>query len=477
MRRVPMKPMRTILLIVLIGSGAAMSASGAEQGAELRLQGSGPYFTVEIPIALRSRAATTDLRDVHVVNSRNEPLPFAWLDAMPGVSELHEQPVPIFQVPGPASGAKPTPPRSWILDARAVKGSMLDLELVLADSARGVFGVMVETSADIQHWYRVQSSAQIVSLEHQGQRLSSTRIDLAGTAGGYLRLTALPGSLLIPLQSASASSIDEQPGARPMQWSDATSPTGCRASDCDYALPKNVPLEELQWQLPEPNALARVSLLGSLDQDVPAEVHEWHRKHHHHHPLRALRHKSAAPATTSGTAWMDLGTDDVYWLKLPEGEVRSAPTVVNGGFYSVLRVQTPGPITQLGAQPPRLRIGARARIAVFLARGPAPYRMLWGDAKASSTAVSLAQLMPARKRGGPLPSDTAFPLLEVTLPVAASSPAPQQPAAVPRTNPVGLWAALLAGLAAMAVMAWTLLRGKPTGAVVHTPNGGSTTPE
>jgi hypothetical protein len=194
--------------------------------------------------------------------------------------------------------------------------------------------------------------------------------------------------------------------------------------------------------------------------------------------LRALRHKSAPSANTNAPAWVELGSDDVYWLKLREGEVRSAPTMVNGGFYSALRVQTPGPIAQLGAQPPRLRIGARARTAVILARGPAPYRVSWGDAKAASTAVPLAQLMPARKRGAPLPSDTALPLLEAApSPVAASSPPRLQPTAAPRNNPIGLWAALLAGLAAMAAMAWTLLRSKPSVAAATSVSDGSTSPE
>jgi hypothetical protein len=191
-----MKSLVAFILSSVVGCLACAPARAEVQGAELRLQGGGPYYTLQLPMALRSRAAAADLHDLHVLNARGEPLPFAWVDVVPVSTQEHEQAVPIFKVPGPASGAKPTAPRSWLLDARAVEGCMTTLELTLPESTRGVFSPVVETSADMQHWRVVQASAQVISLEHQGQRLTSTVIDLAGTPGSYVRLTALPRSLL-----------------------------------------------------------------------------------------------------------------------------------------------------------------------------------------------------------------------------------------------------------------------------------------
>lgn len=461
-----MKSLVAFIVSSVVGCLAFGPACAAAQSSELRLQGRGPYYTLQVPMALRSRAASADLHDFHVLNARGEPLPFAWVDALPGSTQAHEQAVPIFKVPGPASGAKPTAPRSWLLDARAVKGCMTELELTLPQATRGVFNLMVETSSDMQHWRVLHVSVQVVSLEHQGQRLNNTVIDLAGARGGYVRLTALPRSLLPDVQSVRITSVSEQAAVRPMQWSEVISPTGCGPSHCDYALPRNVPLEELQWQLAEQNTLARVDMMGMVDGSIPPELHERHRRHWHH-PLRALRLKSVGPGDAGTPSWIGLGNADVYWLTLPEGEVRSPATPVNGGFYSTLRLQTPGPISQLGPRPPGLRVGTRTPTAVVLARGPAPYRLVWGDAKAASTAVPLSQLMPLRKPGDALPEDTASTMPDALAPMAASSTAPAKApttSPAPERNSAGLWAALFAGLAAMAAMAWSLLRGKPRAA-------------
>ena len=472
-----MKTLVAFVLFAVAGCLACEPVHAAEQGAELRLEGGGPYYTLALPMALRSRAATADLHDLHVLNARGETLPFAWVDALPGLTQEQEQAVPIFKVPGPASGAKPTAPRSWLLDARAVKGCMTTLELTLPEATRGVFSLVVETSADMQHWVVVHPSAQVVSLEHQGQRLTSTVIDLAGAPGGYVRLTALPRSLLPDVQLARITSVSEQAVVRPMQWSEVLSPTRCGPDHCDYALPSNVPLEELQWELAESNTLARIDVLGMVDGSIPPELYERHRRHWHH-PLHKLRLKSAGPVDASTSSWSGLGSANIYWLTLPEGEVRSPATAMNGGFYTTLRLQTQGPIGLLGSRPPGLRVGARTPTAVILVRGPAPYRLVWGDVKAASTSVSLSQLMPTRKPRDALPADMAsvVPDAVAVAPLAAPITTPTKPPPAPGQNAIGLWAALLAGLAAMAAMAWSLLRAKPR-AAQSPANAESTAPE
>ncbi len=472
-----MKTLVAFIMSSILGCLASGQVRAAEQGAELGLGGRGPYYTLQLPMALRSRAATADLRDLHVLNANGETLPFAWVDALPGSTREREQSVPIFKVPGPASGAKPTTPRSWLLDARAVEGCMTALELTLPEATRGVFSLVVETSADLQRWRVVQASAQVVSLAHQGQRLASTVIDLAGARGGYVRLTALPRSLLPDLQSARITSVSEQAAVRPMNWSEVISPTRCGPEHCDYALPRNVPLEDLEWQLAEPDTLARVEMLGMVDGSIPPEQHERHRRHWHH-PLHRLRLKSAGPVDASTSSWSGLGSANIYWLTLPEGEIRSPATAMDGGFYTTLRLQTSGPISQLGPRPPGLRLGTRPPTAVFLARGPTPYRLVWGDAKAASTSVPLSQLMPTRRPGDPLPTDiaSALPNGIAVAPLAAPITTPTTTTPVPERNAIGLWAALLAGLAAMAAMAWSLLGAKPRAAPSRT-NAESTTPE
>ncbi|TMH09876.1 MAG: DUF3999 domain-containing protein, partial [Betaproteobacteria bacterium] len=124
-----------------------------------------------------------------------------------------------------------------------------------------------------------------------------------------------------------------------------------------------------------------IALLGQVDA-LPAPHHH---RHLLHGPVKALRHKTEpASAAAGGPAWWPLASANVYRLmRPPEGELRSGPMWLSGGVYPVLRVQTAGPISQLGPTPPTLRVGAHTRSLVFLARGPGPYRLVWGGASAT----------------------------------------------------------------------------------------------
>jgi hypothetical protein len=162
------------------------------------------------------------------------------------------------------------------------------------------------------------------------------------------------------------------------------------------------------------------------------------------------------------TSWVEIGGGSVYRLARPgETDVRSSPLWLTGGVYPMLRVQTPGPVSQLGPNPPTLRVAAHTRSLVFLARGPAPYRLVWGNAKPDQSAMTLAQLLPARQSGDPLPQDLAIVAALPVAAAAAASPVASAPAAVAADRSAWLWAALLAGLALMGAMAWSLLRKRP----------------
>ena len=187
----------------------------------------------------------------------------------------------------------------------------MDVQFAHEAGAIGIDGLRteVEASSDLQRWVGVQNAVQVVSLEHQGQRLASTSIDLDGIRPGYLRLTAASRSLLPELQSAQVTSVSTQVVPQPMQWSDAVQPASCGARHCDYALPRNVPLEQLRFQLSEVNTLATIEMLGQVDA---AALAEHRRRHRLHHPVRALRHKSEPSASAAAAStWVPLAGGSV----------------------------------------------------------------------------------------------------------------------------------------------------------------------
>jgi hypothetical protein len=98
---------------------------------------------------------------------------------------------------------------------------------------------------------------------------------------------------------------------------------------------------------------------------------------------------------------------------------------------------------------------------VFLARGPAPYRLAWGQDTAA-VSLPLHELMPGRQPGDPLPTAAAT-VAPPAAPLAAAATPPSAPTSAASPPDTGhrklwLWAALAAALALMGAMARALLK-------------------
>ena len=106
----------------------------------------------------------------------------------------------------------------------------------------------------------------------------------------------------------------------------------------------------------------------------------------------------------------------------------------------------------LGSAAPSIRVAVRSTQVVFLARGPAPYSLALGDASARSAALPLTTLIPGYE-----PQRLAS-LGRAT--VLDEAPAVTDGAAVDGTDwkRIGLWGVLLAGVALLGGMAFSLLR-------------------
>jgi hypothetical protein len=448
---------------VLLALGAASALAGE---AALVLQGPAPYQGLRVPLAVMAQTRFADLGDIQVLNARGEPVPHAWVDATGGPTvQAHRQTVPFFKAPAAASAVDAAQQGGWIVDTRSVKGVLMTLQLSVATGTQGIYGFALEYSNDLQQWRTLQSAAQLLSLQHQGLRLEHNSFELDGLSARYLRLRPLPGSTPPPISGAQVVSVSHHHAAPPLQWSEPIAPSECSAQHCDYTLPRHLPLERLQWQLATANTLAPVQLLVQYDSSVDGSSQPARRHRHREHlknTLKGVRDKtSPQPATEAAAAWSPLQRTTAYWLRLPEGEVRSPDLMLNAGLVTRLRVQPVGGMVQLGATPPTLRVGARPAALVFLAREPAPFRLAWGG-ELSTSALTLAQLMPTRQPGDPVPTDTASVVLAPSAPAPVASAAPQAAASAPGSpapsRKFWLWGVLLAALGLMGFMAWSLLR-------------------
>jgi hypothetical protein len=468
------------LLLAGIQAGAT-APSDPGPALPLTLSGAGPYYTLAIDSRGRQLAAAADLGDLRVRNAAGETMAFAWVATPLPAPAPQRLPARLYKVPpappAPASSAE-SPRQSWIVDAKDSDDDLLRLDLALERGTQGVYTLRIEASNDLQRWRTLQEDAQLVQLQAlpqvgatgtlaplaQREHLEADGIDLDNVHARYLRLTTTSRSAIPPLVSAAITPAPHRTPPAPLEWSESIAPSGCEATSCDYPLPRNTPVAAVQIVPAEVDTIGPVMVLGRVDTSRRAAArHSLVRG-----SLHALRLKARHSAAPAGFTWENAATASVYWLSQASGapDLHSPPVRLEGTPWQALRLETFGPISQLGHRPPTIRIGVRQRQLVFLARGAGPFALARAQAADRAAPMSLAELMP----GGD--ADAAPPAASAELaPVAASalaSPAPPSTPApstsAPASNTPWLWAVLLAGLASMGAAAWSLLRRPPAAA-------------
>jgi hypothetical protein len=455
---------------------ACTQAAAAEAALPLTLTGAGPYYTLGVNLHARQLSASSGLGDLRVRNAAGEAMAFAWADApQPPPLAPQRTPARVYKVPLPpaaaASAADGLPRQAWIVDAKDAGSDLLHLDLGLEHDTQGVYTLSIEASDDLQHWRTLQEDAQLVQLQAlpqvgaagtlatlaEREHLSANGIDLDNVPARYLRLTTAPRSAIPPLVSAMVTRAPHRPAPAPLEWSAPIAATGCEATSCDYPLPRNTPIAALQIAPADVDTIGQVMVMGQMEAArVPPPRHSLLRG-----PLHALRLKAERAPTQAGMAWDTGALASVYWLTQASGapDLHSPPVRLGDAEWHALRLETFGPITQLGHSAPTIRIGVRPRQLVFVARGAGPFTLARATPSEQTTALSLSTLMPGHVADAALPEATATIVVAAPAPAASTptAPAPVRDEPAPSRTP-WLWAALLAGLALMGGMAWSLLR-------------------
>jgi hypothetical protein len=478
--------MKVAVLAGLAALGLACAEAGAAGAADmssslpLRLDGSGPYYTLAIDSRARQLSAATDLGDLRVRNAAGETMAFAWVEAPLPVPVPRQAPARLYKVPlapvaaSASDAAADAPRQSWIVETHAGDDDLLRLELALERGTQGVYTLRIEASDDLQHWRTLQEDAQLVQLQAmpqvgatgtlaplaQREHLDADGIDLDNVHARYLRLTTAPRSSIPPLVSATLVRAPHRAPPAPLEWSEPIAPLGCEASSCDYPLPRNAPVAAVQILPADVDTIAQVMVLGRIDGSRRATPHHSLV----HGSLHALRLKARHSTEPAGGAWEGGPAVNVYWLSQAGGapDLHSPPVHLPAAPWQALRLETFGPLSQLGHTAPTIRVGVRQRQLVFLARGAGPFVLARAPADDRSAPMPLADLTPGRDAEGALPA--AFAVIVQAIPpmmAASASHPPSPPSPARPSNAPWLWAVLLAGLALMGAAAWSLLRRQP----------------
>lgn len=439
-------------------ASAAENPADYPQQAPLTLQGEGPWYRLQVPMAVQLAAKHADLRDLRVFDKEGEALPYALnVVSAQASSTEHSATARLFPLYGAAAdpGQQPglriqrstvgtvvevlpdTPPvtgerrSGWLLDAGDADFPFERLALDWNSSAEGFQHFRIEASDDLQHW-RPWGDGQLARLSFNGERMDVSDISLPGQKARYLRLLWANGQEAVELKGARLQGRTDMAAATPLVWSEPIA--GRRESDGSF-----------RWDLPLVLPLERVRF--SLD---PAQQH------------------LMAPVALSGRAgkgqgeqegWYPLARGVLYDLPMEGRQVRQDELTLAGSPVRQLRLVTDERGTGLGSAAPSLSVAMRASELVFLARGSAPYSLALGKADAHSASLPLSVLIPGYDAQKPAPIGQA----SLASPLQGASAAAQ---AVGEGNwkRIGLWAVLLAGVTLLGGMAYSLLRGGKTSA-------------
>ena len=444
------------LSVAMVGMCTALAASAQEAPADfthhvpLSVSGNGPWYRLELPLAVQLNARQADLGDVRVFNAAGEPQAYAlsrqssqrtesrnvadvkWFplyaadtqESLPGVVMKTTTEGTLVEIK-PSSAAKPGMQvlRGWVLDASAIKAPLQQLSLDWSREQEGFQRFSIEASDDLQRW-EPWGEGQVARLSFADERVEQHDVSLPGRSARYLRLVwkgqAAPLLTSAKLVSATRSSLP-----MPLVWSQPLAGTRLKAGEYSWQLPTGLSVERLRIELKQPNTLAPVTLAGRSD---------------------------------AKQLWQPLNNGLLYRLTQNGQDVVQDELQLPGQVVTELKLQVDERGGGLGADAPALRFAVRATQLVFLARGEPPFSLALGNASVKAASLPLSTLIPdySAERLNTLGQAKVVGDVAVASPVVVAAVEDGL-----NWKKLGLWAVLLLGVAALGAMAYSLLRKPP----------------
>lgn len=312
--------------------------------------------------------------------------------------------------------------RQYIVDLSAVPRHIDALEFDLRGDDDGYLKeVTLEGSDDLTHWRTLVRNAALSELLYAGHVLKKNSINLANTRYKYLRLNFddNPDNLRIDGVRAMFNSVT---GDRRRTW---TTVNGER-SEIDKQLIEfdtggRFLVEEINLLLPEYNTLVEATLRSRSHLKS-----DWHPRH------AGLFYRL-----------------DMQGTQLQQGPVSIRPTTDR---YWQLEVKA---TDSLGMELPQLRFAWVAEELYFLARGPGPYTLAFGNANVLAPGKPIDRLMHILSE-----NQESELIRQVALgnPVVLKGDAALQPEREIPWQRILLWSVLGLGVLIIAVMALRLFR-------------------
>jgi hypothetical protein len=395
-------------------------------------------YRFALPLAVYRGTVRDDLGDVRLFNAQSEAVPYSLLRPAPP-AQTHETAaaLPIFplhgnsrvvidgvrltiETPGSAlnlqtqrgDGAN-TAVNQYILDGRALNTAVAALRLNWPETVSDYSGrVKIEVSDDLGTWQTLVAAAPTANLHANGQALIENRVALAPTKAKFWRI-----SWVGPPPRFELTAVLAEPADSPVEsvhaGLDVDGMTNPEATDSDvFDLGAHLPVSRLNVMLPEANTVDTIELSSRRAPTDP---------------------------------WRTITQAGFYRLKAQDGEQQNAPIEIgiDRDRYWRARIIRGGGLPQT---PLRLHVEWIPNEVTFLARGQAPFLLVYGNSTATGAEADLSQI--------PADAEIASATVGTLQVLGGANRLTPKPAAFSWVR-MALWGALLL---AVALLGWMALR-------------------
>ena len=433
-------------------AGAEFAPTDYAYGAPLLTDGRSAIYVVPLPQDVYRVATRADLGDLAVVNGLDELVPFAIRrPSPPAEAAAASEALPLFPLEGPgnlpgealrlrlrsgstsvdieqpATSRAAMPPGAYLVDARALAEPLTRLHLSWAPDAPDFSArYSIDWSSDLVRWQPLGATAAVANLHFAGQAFERADVDLPGFKTPFLRLTWVGAATPVALTGISGEHRRPRPEATRIPALVPGAATAV-AGEYEFDLGARLPLDRLSLLLPEDNTLADAEFLARVG---------------------------------AASEWRSIARGRLYRLAVPGApDLTNAPLVIPAAPARYWKVRIAGAGGGIGRNPPQLSGGWLPDELLFVARGRPPFRLLYGHAAAASFAVAPTALSVAGSASTGDPRSVAIARAAVGPAVEVGGRdrlVPIVPA--PDWKRWLLWAALVAGVAMLARMAFKLSR-------------------
>ena len=382
-------------LFILLSS-VSVSAGGLVRqdfayGIELRIEAEAAIHSLVIPDEVYLTAGRHDLGDLRVLNADDEMLPHAVrLLAEDDSTGRKREAVPFFPLTGTAEEtgrddlavtvrrgsddlivgiASGTPdggegPVAYLLDLGKRHAAVAALELRWNNAGLPIKAVSLLESDDLVHWRPAVESAILADLEYNGHRVVAHDITLPAPVRRYLKLIGKRQGALPDLAGVEAiargAAMDEE-----RRWAHLRRGRIGREGDrsfVDYQEEYHLLADRVRLRFAETNSMLRASVQSRQD---------------------------------SGSPWITRCSEVFYALQVEETEIARDVCAFPPTADRLWRLQIieDGVGVENPKRTPSLELGWMAAELLFVARGKAPYTLVYGSGNAGGSGKSAESQM------------------------------------------------------------------------------------